>query len=184
MSYVAYPKAPTVTTLAASSVAAATGQLNCSVATINASTDITAFFLQYGLTTSYGSATTVSNIGTASGSYGVGIAGLTAGATYHFRAVAYNQYGTYYGSDLTFTTPSGAPTVPVITAFGRTNNVSYVSFSTGNSGTYTLRGTNSVGLFSARTNWPAIVSTPGNGSVNTLQDSTSDAGKYYVITAQ
>ena len=34
------------------------------------------------------------------------------------------------------------------------------------------------------TNWPAITSTPGNGSVNILQDTTTVSNKFYVITAQ
>ena len=182
MTYVAYPTAPTVVTVAASAVAATGAQLNATVTTINTNTDSTSFNFQYGLTASYGSATTVSNISTNSGNYGLTITGLAAGTSYHFRAVAYNQYGTNYGSDLTFTTTGGAPVAPVITAFRRTNNISYVSFTTGNSGTYTLRGTNDLAII--RTNWPAISSTAGNGLTNTLQDTTSDSGKFYIITAQ
>ncbi len=184
MTYVAYPTAPTVSTLAATSVANTTAQLNCSVTTINTNTDSTAYFFQYGLTPSYGSTTTVSNIGTNSGNYAAAISGLAAGTLYNFRAVAYNQYGTNLGANLTFTTTGGAPTTPVITKFTRTNNISYISFTTGNSGTYTLRGTNSTGLSAARTNWLAINSVAGNGAVNTLQDTTTNAGKFYIITAQ
>lgn len=80
--------------------------------------------------------------------------------------------------------PTGAPTVPVIRSFGRTNNISYVSFTTGSSGTYTLRGTNDAGLSTPRTNWPAISSVGGNGSINTLQDTTVVPDKFYIITAQ
>jgi hypothetical protein len=73
----------------------------------------------------------------------------------------------------------------VITAFNRANNISYVSFTTGNSGTYTLRGTNNAGLVTtARINWPAVSSVGGNGLTNTLQDTTSNTNKFYVITAQ
>jgi hypothetical protein len=79
--------------------------------------------------------------------------------------------------------PVAAPTVPVIQSFIRSNNISYVKFTTGSSGSYTLRGTN-VLTHAAVTNWPAITSTPGNGSVNTLQDTTSVSNKFYVITAQ
>ena len=182
MTYVAYPTAPTVTTVAASAIAATGAQLNATVTTINTNTDSTAFYFKYGLTTSYGSTTTVSNIGVNSGSYGQPVSGLTGGATYHFQAVAYNQYGTNFGSDLTFTTTGGAPAIPEIKAIGRTNNITYVSFTTGNSGTYTLRGTNSLEII--RTNWPAISSIAGNGLTNTLQDTTSDSGKFYIITAQ
>jgi hypothetical protein len=80
--------------------------------------------------------------------------------------------------------PASAPTAPVITSFGRTNNLSYVSFTTGSSGTYTLRGTNDAGLSTPRINWPAISSVSGNGSINTLQDTTAVPDKFYIITAQ
>jgi hypothetical protein len=80
--------------------------------------------------------------------------------------------------------PTSAPTVPVIRSFGRTNNISYVSFTTGSSGTYTLRGTNDAGLSVPRTNWPAISSVSGNGLINTLQDATAVPDKFYIITAQ
>jgi len=80
---------------------------------------------------------------------------------------------------------SATLTVPVIKSITRTNSISYVSFTTGTTGTYTLRGTDGAGLVSiARTNWPAITSISGNGSVNTLQDTTSASSKFYVITAQ
>ena len=182
MTYVAYPTAPTVATVAASAMAATSAQLNATVATINTNTDSTAFYFKYGLTTSYGSATTVSNIGVSSGSYGLPVSGLSGGTTYHFQAVAYNQYGTNFGSDLTLTTSGGVPATPEIKAIGRTNNITYVSFTTGNSGTYTLRGTNNLAII--RTNWPAISAIAGNGLTNTLQDTTSDSGKFYIITAQ
>jgi len=185
MTYVAYPTAPTVTTVVASAVTGTGAQLNAAVTTINTNTDNTSYYFQYGLNTSYGNTTTVSNIGTNSGNYGLAVSSLTAGTLYHFQAVAYNQYGTNYGGDLTFTTTGGVPTAPVITGFHRTNSVSYVSFTTGSSGTYTLRGTNNAGLTTAaRTNWPAIASTPGNGAVNTLQDTTTNNNKLYIITAQ
>ena len=80
--------------------------------------------------------------------------------------------------------PTSAPTAPVITSFGRTNNLSYVSFTTGSGGTYTLRGTNDAGLSTPRINWPAISSVSGNGSISTLQDTTAEADKFYIITAQ
>lgn len=182
MTYVAYPTAPAVATFAASAIATAGAQLNAMVATINTNTDSTAFYFQYGLTTSYGSVTTVSNIATNSGNYGLSVSSLTAGTPYHFRAVAYNQYGTNFGSDLTLTTSGGVPATPEIKAIGRTNNITYVSFTTGSSGTYTLRGTNNLAII--RTNWPAISAIAGNGLTNTLQDTTSDSGKFYIITAQ
>jgi hypothetical protein len=76
------------------------------------------------------------------------------------------------------------PAVPVIKSISRNSGISSVSFTTGTFGTYTLRGTNSAGFATARTNWPAISSITGNGSIQTLQDTTSLDSKFYVITAQ
>jgi len=80
--------------------------------------------------------------------------------------------------------PTSIPTTPVITGITRTNNISYVSFTTGSSGTYTLRGTNSLSFAGAVTNWPSVTSASGTGSTVTLQDSTTNSAKFYVITAQ
>jgi hypothetical protein len=182
MTYVAYPTTPTVTTVAAGSITTTNALLN---STVNPNSDPTTMYFQYGLSTSYGSTSLTNYIGTTSGSYGLTVSNLVAGTTYHFQAVAYNRAGTNFGSDLTFATTGGVVAAPVITAFNRTNNISYVSFTTGNSGTYTLRGTNDVGLVTtARINWPAVSSVAGNGFTNTLQDTTSYTNKFYVITAQ
>jgi hypothetical protein len=53
--------------------------------------------------------------GSGIGSFTSSITGLTAGTTYHVRAYATNSTGTVYGSDISFTTTAGAPTIPVIT---------------------------------------------------------------------
>jgi hypothetical protein len=183
MTYVAYPTTPTVTTVAAGSITTTNALLN---STVNPNNDAATLFFQYGLTTSYGSTSVTNYLGTTSGSYGLSVSNLIAGTTYHFRAAAYNRAGTNYGADLTFTTTGGGVvTAPVIKSFWRTNNISYVSFTTGNSGTYTLRGTNNYsGFITPRTNWPAISSISGNGLTNTLQDTTAVSSKFYLITAQ
>ncbi len=81
--------------------------------------------------------------------------------------------------------PSGTPTTPVITGMARTNTTSYISFTTGSFGTYTLRGTNDISGSTAKTNWPAITSTNvSSSSTKILTDSTSSSTKFYVITAQ
>ena len=182
MTYVAYPTAPVVQTVAASAVTGSTAQLNSNV---NPTNSVTTLYFQYGLTPSYGSTSLTSNIGTNAGSYGLSVSNLTAAATYHFRAVAYNQYGTNFGSDLSFlTTGSSTPVVPVITGLSHTNNIFAISFSTGNSGTYILRGTNSAGLSAARITWPAISSVTGNGSVITLTATNTNPNQFFLITAQ
>ena len=180
MTYVAYPTAPTVSTLAATAVTGSGAQLNATVAA--PPNDASILYFQYGLTTSYGSTSATDNIGTTSGSYGVSVSSLAAGTTYHFQAVAYNDYGTNFGSDLTFTTSAGSAATPVITGIIRTNGVTKVSFTTGNSGTYTLYGSNNV--VRASTSWPVIGSVSGNGSVNTLTDTTAATNRFYFIYAQ
>jgi hypothetical protein len=182
MTYVAYPTAPVVQTLAATAVATTTAQLNASVNPTNANTT---FYFQYGLTSSYGSTSSSTNIGTIAGNYGLPISSLTASTAYHFQAVAYNQYGTNFGGDLTFTTSGGsAPAVPVITYFNRTNNLTTIAYTTGNSGTYTFRGTNNLVNAGPRINWPAIASVAGDGLIHTNTDSDTTSNKFYIITAQ
>ena len=79
---------------------------------------------------------------------------------------------------------STAVSAPVITVFTRVGTTNTVTFTTGSGGTYSLRGTNSVGLTIARMNWPVISSVGGNGSPQSLVDVTADAQKFYLISAQ
>jgi hypothetical protein len=183
MTYVAYATPPTATTLAATSITGTGAQL---ISTVNPNADNTTFYFQYGLTTSYGSTTVPSNIGTVSNSYGVAISSLTASTTYNYRVVAYNQYGTNFGGNVSFATTSGSstPAVPVITYFNRTTNLTTIAYTTGASGTYTLRGTNNLANAGARTNWPAIASVAGDGLTHTNTDPDVSGVKFYVITAQ
>lgn len=94
--------APTVQTLAATSVTTNSAQMN---ATVNPNGESSGYYFQYGSTTNYGSSSSVGSAG--SGTYAVSVSatllGLTPGATYHYRIVAYNGGGTSYGSDAAFT---------------------------------------------------------------------------------
>jgi|GEM_PF-741555 len=80
--------------------------------------------------------------------------------------------------------PSATVAVPVIISFTRTNATSTVTFTTGSAGTYSLRGTNSAGLSTARASWPVISSVAGDGNNHSLSDVTAAAEKFYTITAQ
>ena len=104
-----FATAPTAQTQAASSITTSSAQLNSYVNPNGLSTTI---YFQYGLTTSYGSSTSLGGIGTAAGNYGFTVSGLSPNTTYHFRIVAYNSSGTTYGGYLTFTTSTSvtAPT--------------------------------------------------------------------------
>ncbi len=103
--------APTVVTLAATSVTATGATINGTVNANNASTTAT---FEYGLTTSYGTsvnATPNTVTGYSATSVTYSLIGLTPNTTYHFRVKGVNGTGTSNGLDLTFTTSSIAPTV-------------------------------------------------------------------------
>jgi hypothetical protein len=102
--------APSATTGAANSVNQTGATLE---GTINPN-GATAFYpvsyrFDYGLTSSYGSSTTLTGGQTGSGDIIVNAAltGLTPNTTYHFRVVALNADGTTNGSDQTFLTLPG-----------------------------------------------------------------------------
>lgn len=106
--------APTVTTLAPTSISSAGATAN---GTINPNDAATTYYFEYGTTTNYGNFTqpgtvqsTVSNAGTAQ-SVTASLAGLSAGTTYHIQLVGSNSAGSALGGDLTFVTQ---PTTPVV----------------------------------------------------------------------
>src|SRR5262249_17019267 len=116
--------APTVTTSAASSLAATSATLNGSGNPNGASA--TGWF-RYSTTNpgtcddTFGTRAPATG-GTARGSgtravaYTRSIASLTPATTYYFCAIASNSYGTSFGAVLSFTTPAAAPTVTTNTA--------------------------------------------------------------------
>lgn len=96
--------APTVTTLAATSVLSTTATLN---GTVNANNSSTVVSFEIGLTTTYitGIAITQNPItGNIATNVSVDIPGLTPNQTYHYRIKAVNSAGTTFGADMTFTT--------------------------------------------------------------------------------
>jgi Fibronectin type III domain len=95
-------------TLSASSVGLDSATLNGSFDRDGSPTN---FYFEYGTTTSYG-ATTAVPPGPLAGSDSVSasVSGLDHGATYHFRLVATNSFGTTVGLDESFYT-SSAPSV-------------------------------------------------------------------------
>jgi hypothetical protein len=71
----------------------------------------TKYRFEYGTTTSYGSYGAEGNAGSelVGKTVSTEIKSLTSGATYHYRIVAWNSKGTYYGGDRTFTIERSAP---------------------------------------------------------------------------
>jgi len=109
LALVGTPPPPAATTLAATVIIDTGAILNGSVNAAGASTSVS---FEYGLTTNYGTTVaadpaTVS--GTVTTAVSKAIGGLTAGATYHYRVVATNLYGTTRGADMTFTTTNDNP---------------------------------------------------------------------------
>jgi hypothetical protein len=106
--------APIVTTTAASVVTTSTATLN---GTVNPNTLATTAKFEWGTTISYGNTTTVQNMGNGTSAVALTapLTGLTAGTTYHYRAVGINADGTTYGADMTFTPGAATVTTTAVT---------------------------------------------------------------------
>jgi Concanavalin A-like lectin/glucanases superfamily len=102
---------PSVSTCCASGVTSSSATLSGSVDPNGSSTS---YWFQYGASSSYGSTTQTTGMGsgTSLASAQATVSGLAAGTTFHFRLVASNALGTRYGSDITFTTPGTSPPPP------------------------------------------------------------------------
>jgi hypothetical protein len=106
--------------------------------------------------------------------------GLTNGPAYYLGYFSLNTDGT-----LTFTRGSlvVTPTPPVLSIQhnGATN---MISFATTNGILYKLYFTNSAGLKTSLTNWPSIsTNITGTGGTNSFMDVTTDATRFYGISA-
>lgn len=116
--------APVVTSLAATGITSTTAICGGNV-TSDGGAAITERGICYGITADPTIAGTKVVVAGTSGAFTGNVGGLTANTAYHFRAYATNSAGTSYGSDLTFTTASGA-VAPVVS----TGAVSAVTSST------------------------------------------------------
>ena len=99
---------PIVVTGVASNIGDTTATLN---GTVNPAGSDTTYQFEYGLTTSYGSTTSITSAGSGFTAVPVSAAltGLSAGTVYHFRLTATNAGGTANGADATFTTARRDP---------------------------------------------------------------------------
>ena len=96
---------PSINSYSFTNIADNTATLLASVTPNGAATTVN---FQYGLSSAYGSSTQGQSVGSGNSATNVtaNLTGLTAGATYHARAVATNSVGVTYGGDFTFTTTS------------------------------------------------------------------------------
>lgn len=94
-------------------------------ARVNPNGSNTNYRFEYGLTSSFGNTTGDQSIGSGSTFLDASnfVSGLNQNATYYFRAVATNSFGTSYGSTFTFTTSGGSGNAP----FAQTNGATSVT---------------------------------------------------------
>ena len=99
---------PTAVTSPATGVGPTTATLG---GTVNPNGQSTKWSVEYGTSTSYGTKTTATDVGSGTSAQAVStaVSGLAAGKTYHFRLVATSSAGTTVGADATFVTAE-APT--------------------------------------------------------------------------
>ncbi len=108
--------APTVATVAASSVSSTAATLNGTVNANGASTTVT---FEYGTSTAYGSTVTAAQspvTGTNATSVTAALSGLTPNTTYYYRVNGVNTAGTTNGTRLSFTTSPIASTATTVAA--------------------------------------------------------------------
>jgi phosphodiesterase/alkaline phosphatase D-like protein len=119
--------APAATTGPATAIGATTATVTGSV---DPGGQSTTWYVEYGMSTSYGSKTSSKSAGSGSASVDVSsdLSDLTSGTTYHYRVVASNGAGASHGGDAVFTT-----LVPPAAATGTASSIT--------ASTATLNGT-------------------------------------------
>ncbi|MCX6722428.1 MAG: hypothetical protein NTY04_04610 [Candidatus Staskawiczbacteria bacterium] len=114
---------PQIQTVAASNIQNGSATLNANISDLGAYGSAT-FYFQWGTDASYGNQTTSITQGYI-GFYNQPISGLAPYATYHYRAVAQNSYGTVYGQDMTFVSGQSASYGAVVSV--QTTYATYIS---------------------------------------------------------
>ncbi len=81
--------------------------------------------------------------------------------------------------------PTAAPSTPVFSSISRTGTVTTINYTTGPSGTYTLRYTTNLTTAGSPATWTALQTlSSGDTSVHSTTDTTTDPIRFYTITAQ
>ena len=95
---------PTLTTQPPTTVSGTAATLTGSA---NPNRSPTTAFFQWGATTNYNSLTAAQSIGSGTNALAISsaLSGLAPATTYHYRLVAFNDAGTNFGADVSFTTP-------------------------------------------------------------------------------
>ena len=130
---------PTVTTTAASSVSSNTATTGGNVTNDGGAT-VTERGVCYATTQNPTIANSIFTSGTGTGSFTSNLSGLSENTTYYVRAYATNSVGTSYGSQISFTTITGA-TLPTVTT---TTSSSVTATSAASGGNVTSGGSQPV----------------------------------------
>jgi len=107
--------------------------------------------------------------------------GQTSGPAYYLGYFQFNSNGT-----MTFTRASATrpPPPPPVLTISRSSTTSTIYFGTTNGATYKLYFTNASGLGTPVSNWPSSPTTlTGNGSTQSLTDTTTDPIRFYKVGA-
>jgi len=150
---------PAVTTGTATAITSTSASLR---GTVDPEGQATSYYFEYGTTTSYGSQTATSPVGSGTANVNVSapIGSLTPDTVYHYRLVALNASGTTIGSDVSFTTPKRpAPSV-----------------STASAGSVTQTSARLTGRVNPEGQATSYVFEYGTSSAYGSQTSTADAG--------
>ena len=114
------PGGAVVTTTAASSITSSTASAGGNV-TSDGGVAVTARGVCWGTSANPTTAGSYTANGSGTGAFTSSLSGLSANTTYHIRAYATNVNGTFYGSDLTFTTLCNVYTLPLSEGFATTS---------------------------------------------------------------
>ena len=159
---------PQIQTIFPSNIQDGSATLNANVTDLGAYTGPTIYF-QWGTTTSYGFQTqniTQSFVGF----YSQTISGLAPYTTYHYRAVAQNNYGTVYGQDMSFV--SGQSSTYTTSASVQTTYATYISnFQATLNGS--LSGTNSISTNYVYFQWGTTTSYGNETPQQTIGDAAT-----------
>ena len=144
------PVTQAVSSSAATSITTSTASINGGLDALGICPSSTAKGFVYSLTSTNATptnggpgVTTALVSGLATGSYTLGLTGLTSGATYSFRAYVYDGTTYVYGTTLTFTTIATPPTLTASTSPTSVDNNFTVTFPT-NSAFASAIGTGSI----------------------------------------
>ncbi len=176
---------PVVTTTSASNITSTSATVGGNV-TSDGGTSVTERGIVYSTSQNPTTSNSKKTSGSGTGSFSVGLTGLTEGTTYYVRAYAINSKGTSYGEQVSFTTTSySLPTVTTISASNVTTTTATVGGNVTSDGgaTVTERGV----VYSTVSNpvinniyHTTITSGSGTGSFSVALTGLTEGTTYYV----